>query len=514
MKKVVIYTFAILTISLLGSCKKFLAETSQDEIRPTTTQDLASLMYGTAYPYQTFVDNYIDLLTDDIKCNGVPLLAATGLPNATYTPYLTNGTPMFTFNSTMFDRTTAGLQADQDSWKTYYKLISGCNLIIDYIDKVTGSTTDKNAMLGQALFLRGYYYLKLVTIYAQPYSGAGIDATKSLGVPLVLSSVVSDVRLPRNTIAEVYTQIEKDLVQAADLLKNNYTAPNVFRVGHIAAYALLSRMYLYKGRADDMDKAIEYASNVINATPVLTDLKTYFSSTGTFGTTGIYDYNISREVIWCWGPNSTVATTYFPQASSFTGLTPPFTVSDELSNLYDKGTGTNNQGDLRYVSYFSKYTNGGTYALRASKVGTNASTQPYGDKGIRLAEVYLNRAEALILRFKKTAQQADLTQALSDLNYLRQYRYDTRNTSYVPVNITNADTLFTFCQQERRRELCLEEGHRWMDIKRWGLSITHLYKDVNGVATTYTLNANSPLYALPIPYTATENNYNLVQNPR
>jgi len=105
MKKVVIYTFAILTISLLGSCKKFLAETSQDEIRPTTTQDLASLMYGTAYPYQTFVDNYIDLLTDDIKCNGVPLLAATGLPNATYTPYLTNGTPMFTFNSTMFDRT-------------------------------------------------------------------------------------------------------------------------------------------------------------------------------------------------------------------------------------------------------------------------------------------------------------------------------------------------------------------------------------------------------------------------
>jgi len=254
-------------------------------------------------------------------------------------------------------------------------------------------------MLGQALFLRGYYYLKLVTIYAQPYSGAGIDATKSLGVPLVLSSVVSDVRLPRNTIAEVYTQIEKDLVQAADLLKNNYTAPNVFRVGHIAAYALLSRMYLYKGRADDMDKAIEYASNVINATPVLTDLKTYFSSTGTFGTTGIYDYNISREVIWCWGPNSTVATTYFPQASSFTGLTPPFTVSDELSNLYDKGTGTNNQGDLRYVSYFSKYTNGGTYALRASKVGTNASTQPYGDKGIRLAEVYFKQSRGIDFTF-------------------------------------------------------------------------------------------------------------------
>jgi hypothetical protein len=131
-----------------------------------------------------------------------------------------------------------------------------------------------------------------------------------------------------------------------------------------------------------------------------------------------------------------------------------------------------------------------------------------------VAEIYLNRAEALIRRYKVNGQSGDLSQALSDLNILRASRYDKRNVSYVPVAISDADSLFRFCQQERRRELCLEENHRWVDIKRWGLSITHNYIDASGTATKYTLASGSPVYALPIPYTAIDNNASLAQNPR
>ncbi|THU40152.1 RagB/SusD family nutrient uptake outer membrane protein [Niastella caeni] len=503
MKHSFIYiTLLFFTALSLGSCKKFLKESSPDEIRPTTTQDLYSLMIGSAYPYQTVADYYLDMLTDEIKCNG--------LPNATYASYLTNSVLLYTWNPAMFDRNEAGLLSDQDSWQIYYKLINGCNLIKDYVNKVTGTEKEKNAMLGQVLFLRAYYYFKLVNIYGQPYNGNGIDPTTAPGVPLILSSVVSDERKTRNTLAEVYAQIESDLLQAADLLKNNYAPDNAFRVSHYAAYALLSRLYLYRSAGDDLDKSIQYATEVINAKP-LTLLKSYFSATNVFSTAGIYDVNASQEVIWVYGSNSTNIALYIPPVN-FTNLTPPFSISDELSNLYDKGTGSTDQGDLRFVSYFAKYINASVrYPLRSAKIG---STQVYGDKGLRVAEMYLNRAEAAILRYKANNQAADFTQALTDLNALRLSRYDTRNVGYTPVNAPTVDSLWNFYQKERRRELCLEDGHRWFDIKRWATPITHTFIDANAQATTYTLGANSLIYALPIPYTATENNFKLAQNPR
>jgi len=131
-----------------------------------------------------------------------------------------------------------------------------------------------------------------------------------------------------------------------------------------------------------------------------------------------------------------------------------------------------------------------------------------------LAEVYLNRAEAYTKRFMSNGSGADRDQALSDLNLLRASRFDTRSVAYTPVVLTDAASLFKFCQDERRRELCLEEGHRWEDIKRWGLAVQHTFTAVDGSITQSTLQSGSLLYALPIPYQAFQNNPSLVQNPR
>lgn len=511
MKRFTIYTLLAWPLLLsLGACKKFLAESSQDEVRPTTTTDLTQLLVGTAYPYQTVADTYTDLLTDDIQCNGIPLTSA-GTPDATMAPYLNNGTLLFTWNPTMFDRHADGsaLLSGQDSWQIYYNKINGCNLAIDYVNKVSGTVTEKNAILGQALFLRAYYYLRLVTLYGQPYSGAGVNPATSPGVPLVLSDVVSDARPARNTLAEVYNQIEADFLKAAPLLRDNYIPSTPFRVGHVAAYAMLSRFYLYKGRTEDMDNVKRYADSVLSYNSGLNQLQNYFSSTSSFNVQGIYEITAGPEVIWVYGPNPYLIITYSPTA---TATLPPYTVSFDLTNLYEKGTGTSYQGDLRYLSYFYKQTfSSVVYSTRSYKIATSKT---YGISGIRIAEVYLNRAEALIKRYKAGGQASDLSQALSDINTLRQSRYDKRNTAYTPVAISDADSLFRFYQQERRRELCLEENHRWMDIRRWALPVTHNYIDAGGTSTKYTLPAGSPLYALPIPYTALDNNASLAQNPR
>ncbi|OQP57781.1 carbohydrate-binding protein SusD [Niastella vici] len=508
------YSWLFLAGLVFTSCKKFLTQTSQDELIPSSVADLTQLMNGEAYPYIAVMDSYIDLLTDDIQCTGIPVNGS--LTTDVYRGFLNYGAPIFTFDATMFDSTQSVNLVNLsgvDSWKIYYGKIKGCNVVLDYISKVSGTDKEKSALKGQVLFLRGFYYLKLVTLYCQPYNGTGIDPATAAGVPLILTSQVTDENKPRNTLGEVYSQIEKDLLEAADLLKNNFVPGNTFRAGHLAAYALLSRLYLYMGRDQDMDNVILYAGNVLAEKPALTFLTTYFTSATAFNAAGIYDLTYSQEVIWQYSSNPKGLAYFYPQSLQSGASQPPFSVSQELVNLYDQGTGsgTGNLGDLRYAAYFVKTSGSPAWPYRSYKVGLNVI---YGDKGLRVAELYLNRAEALIRRYKKSGAAADLSLALSDLNTLRISRYDTRNTAYVPVTITNPDALLSFCRDERRRELCLEDGHRWADLKRWGLSVTHHFIDVNGVASDYTLAGNSPLYALPIPYTAINRNYNLQQNPR
>lgn len=500
MRKITLYSFLFLGLAL-GGCKKFLAEYSQDEVRPTTTDELASLMYSDAYPRTQPIDNF-DILTDDIQCNGAAK-DFSGTVIATYLTALQAGTNMFKYDATMFDATST-IASGADVYTICYSKIKGCNVVMDYLDKVSGTDKDKNAIKGQCLFLRAYYYLKLVTAYAQPYNRKDIDPAKMPGVPLVLSSKVVDGGLARNTLQEVYSQIETDLLAAASLLTDNYEPTTAFRVGNVAAWTLLSRLYLYKGGSADLDKAISYSTLALAQNSSLTRLVNMVSSGGGVSNTGLYNTS-NGEVIWVFG-TSGYQEPYFPQA--YSGSEPPYSASSALAQLYDKGTDNSNLGDLRYLVYFST-ANGAIYV--GSKYTSGAT---YGARGLRVAELYLNRAEALTLRFMAGGNAADRVQALSDLNTLRASRYDARNTAYVNVDYTDAASLYSFCQDERRRELCLEEGHRWVDIKRWGLAVTHVFTGADGVPVTINLPANSNLYALPIPYTAITANDALVQNPR
>ena len=498
MKKLMIFCL-ILSTMVLGSCKKFLEEYSQDEMRPSNADELASLMYSDAYPYNRGMDTF-DLLTDDIQSNGLASTSAGPVP--AYVTPLANGTPMFTFDPTMFNINNV-IPAGANAYEIYYGKIKGCNVVMDQLDNVTGTQQAKNAIIAQCLFLRSYYLFKLVTTYSKPYSAPGVNPETALGVPLILSSQVRDGGIARPTLKQTYDQIEKDLIQSADLLKANYTPPTPFRVGHVAAYAMLCRFYLYRGLESDLDKVINYANLVLAERNTLTALTTFFTTGNALSGRGIFDSG-NTEVLWVYGGNPRTDVTYFPTPVS--GSTPPFAVSSALASTYEPGTSTSNLGDLRSQMYFVSFS-GIPYS---SSKSTNLAT--YGTKGFRLAEVYLNRAEAYIKRFLKNGDVADRSQALSDLNYLRQNRYDTRNTAYVPVNITDGAALFTFYQQERRRELALEDNHRWQDIRRFGLSVTHSYTGGDGVTTVYTLPSNSPLYALPIPYNALANNLDLIQN--
>ena len=74
-------------------------------------------------------------------------------------------------------------------------------------------------MKAEAYALRAYCYFMLVNFFGMPYNYG--DPEKNPGVPLKLDMGVRDEYLSRNSVAEVYASVEKDLLEGIRLLEAN-----------------------------------------------------------------------------------------------------------------------------------------------------------------------------------------------------------------------------------------------------------------------------------------------------
>ncbi len=103
-------------------------------------------------------------------------------------------------------------------YRLYYRIIGNANIAIANIDNAAGPDTERNQVKGEALGLRAFSYFNLVQLYGKRYNGAA-KPNSQLGVPLVLTPTTPTTQgLPRATVEEIYTQINKDLIDAAALL--------------------------------------------------------------------------------------------------------------------------------------------------------------------------------------------------------------------------------------------------------------------------------------------------------
>ncbi len=510
--KIIRYIYLITASAALlsaGGCKGFLEEYSLTDLRPGTVQDIQALMMGEAYPSnytmteETPFAQYLELLTDDVE--------SSFTENAAIITDLLHGAGPFTWHPAMF-RMMEESGVATDSYELYYSHIKGCNVVLDELPKVSGSEAEKGEVRGEALALRAYYYLMLVNLFGQPYNAAGVDIATSPGVPLILESKVTDLDPVRASVKAVYDQIEKDLKEAGELLTKYGQKRSKFHVSPAFVHAVLSRVYLYQ---EKWEQAAEQASLGLAINPVLIKLAnmTMPSASGTLSTP-IYAAN-SDETIWLHSHGWEFRYfSYFQSTPSPYSQKPAFYVSQSLKDVYDYDlTSADNRKDLRPTMYYVKcrYLSLSTYDLW---YGSKVVTASVGGKGVRVAELYLNRAEALAQRFIATGDAQFRTQALADLNFLREYRYDTRNVAYQPVDIADGNELLSFCRDERRRELCYEE-HRWFDLRRYGMpEIRHTFRgSTEEQAVEHVLAAGDKRYVLPIPETALAKNPNLVPNP-
>jgi len=361
-------------------------------------------------------------------------------------------------------------------WLTSYPIIYKLNDAIDGINASSGMTKKvKNQLLGEAKFLRAFYYFYLVNLYGP--------------VPLVLNvNYKENSILARSSIDIVYQQIVKDLVEADDLLSENFVGSNGYTASSErvvpnkwAAKALLARVYLF---TKDYNNAVALSTEVINNTSLfsLTDLNSVFLSN-------------SQEAIWQLQPvnlgwNTEDAKLFIIPETGPSEFNPIF-LSDSLLNSFEFN-------DQRKVNWIDTTIVDGIsyhfpYKYKSATLGADITEYKMV---LRLAEQYLIRAEANV-------HQNLLSAAMEDLNTIRN-----RAGLDKYQGAGNQTSLLLAILHERRIELFSEWGNRWLDLKRLGKvdEVMGVYTKIKGGIW----NSYDQYY--PIFQSELANDPNLVQN--
>ncbi len=130
-----------------------------------------------------------------------------------------------------------------NQWRQDYLMIARTNQILTLIDDVDFDATAKANVKGQALFLRAYAYFELVRYFGS--------------VPLHLTPVATreEAALPLSTEAEIYTQIEQDLVAAVPLLLKKATQ-EPGRATEGSARTLLANVYIHQKKWSEAEQIL------------------------------------------------------------------------------------------------------------------------------------------------------------------------------------------------------------------------------------------------------------------
>ena len=125
--------------------------------------------------------------------------------------------------------------AVEAQWKRDYDGVFRCNAVLDGLPATNTSVSPAvlAQAVGQARFLRAWYYFQLTTIYGSIPLHLRVQTPEELQSPVV----------PQ---AQIFAQVEADCQAAAAALPDAWTGADVGRATKGAALALLAKTYLYE----------------------------------------------------------------------------------------------------------------------------------------------------------------------------------------------------------------------------------------------------------------------------
>ncbi|KAA6346907.1 hypothetical protein EZS27_005529 [termite gut metagenome] len=418
------------------------------------------------------------------------------------------------FYCSTWDTEYLPLETRASAWTTEYSKIFRANLVLNYLDKVSGSVEQKNQLKAEAHLLRAYSLLELAQIYCLPYT----EETKG-EVGLALKQSVSFEELShRATLEETYALIESDIEESLKLT-NHLVQNNKVRHwrGNLgAANSFAARYWL--GR-NNYEKAQSYAQKALDEYSYLLDYNTdmHYSTiqpTPTKIYTNPADPTFSEEytVLFPYTHDNQVDMTDmlgWPEFYYFRLLYYGswwYIPSDDLLSIYD------HEYDLRYKYHVVE---GYTYVSPASM--NNPAYFGYGyvfffkdriPAGPTVAEMLLTKAEC-------QARLNDISGAIATVNQLRAKRIDnTAPLSAVNLTASSREEAVKEILKERRREIPFYT--RRFDIRRFNtnddpfddVDLSRVFYPYSNTAVhsgdapiEYTLKKGDRKWASPIPNT-------------
>ncbi|HBZ25287.1 MAG TPA: RagB/SusD family nutrient uptake outer membrane protein [Rikenellaceae bacterium] len=355
-------------------------------------------------------------------------------------------------------------------WYYYYRIIGNANAIIVNVDNAKGAQADKDFVKAQALTYRAYSYYMLSQLYCKRWKDSNSGATPGL----VLRVDESTGEMPLSTLAEVYTQIYKDLDDAIAL----YTSSGKSRQYNYdpdknVAYAVYARAAITR---EDYSKASTMAVNARNGYPLMSvnDYKAGFNTPnsewiwGSFGSVDENLYYYSFHAYIGYNSNSSNVRLY-PKCIS-KELFDKIPATDVRKSLfldptgYSYTTATGVAGTAlkarAFQLYPDLYSTASPYAYMQFKFKAIDYPGVGNLNHFRSSEMYLIEAEA---KYRLN----DIPGSQSAMNSLN--RDSSRDPQYT---CTKTGTLLL---EEIKMYRALElwgEGFDWFDLKRWGDSVT------------------------------------------
>ncbi len=347
-----------------------------------------------------------------------------------------------------------------------YQGIYRANLVIENVPGISMDATLKSRLVGEAKFLRAYFYFNLIKTFG--------------GVPLVTKILnPSEYCMARATLAECYARIEIDLKAAAAVLPGK-GGTDIGRATKGAANSFLVKAYMYQGK---FDSAYTVASEVIASGEYGLD-SSYahiFTLDGENGIESIFEIQHKEIAIDDWGNENEGQVTSIYQGGRnnkwFAGWGFNCPTQDFVDAFEDNDRRLDAtvifEGETLYKgdSVFFKADNSMSptgmhaqkYLLEYQENVPEMSNAPANWRVFRYADLLLFHAEA-------ACKIGFVDEALTSLNKVRA------RVKMPPVTTTAPEALKDAIYHERRVELGLE-GHRFFDLVRQGRAAEILGKN-------------------------------------
>jgi hypothetical protein len=352
----------------------------------------------------------------------------------------------------------------KDIWNWMFAGIQRANYFMEFQEKI--NFDGKEQMVAEVRFLRAYFYFEMVKWFgAVPLK---IDARFTLG---------DETSIPRSPVADVYAQIEADLIFAAENM--SATPPAVGRATKGAAQALLGKAYLYQEKFAEAANVLDQVIMSGNYS-LATNYNDMWEMEGENGPESVFEVQYTDvegagfDCLQCSEGNVAVG---FSGVRSYEG--PLFSPGFSFNVPVQKAVDAFEPGDLRLpvtildieawaTETGATYTTGNEHTgffnrkylprKRTPEAQNDLNlTNPNNYRAIRYADVLLMAAEA----FNRGG--IDDGKAQEYLNLVRRRAFGNNDHDITVTGSALTEAIW----HERHVEL-MGEGHRFFDLVRTG----------------------------------------------